>query len=143
MNISKAEFIAKKAHEGQVDKAGEPYFNHPERVANNFAGEEEVMVALLHDVVEDSEITLEQLKAEGFSDTVLEALDAITRREGETYEEFICRVKENTIALKVKLADLLDNMNVLRLPTLTDTDLQRIAKYHKAYRYLEQFRNSE
>ena len=140
MNISKAELIAKMAHAGQVDKAGEPYFNHPKRVANNFAGEEEVIVALLHDVVEDTDITLEHLKAEGFSDTVLEALDAITKREGESYDDFINRVKENPIALVVKLADLKDNMDILRLPALTETDLQRVAKYHKAYRYLEQFK---
>lgn len=140
MNISKAELIAQKAHAGQVDKAGEPYFNHPKRVAKNVAGEEEIMVALLHDVVEDTEITLEHLKAEGFSNTVLEALDAITKREGESYDDFINRVKENPIALDVKLADLKDNMDILRLPALTETDLQRVAKYHKAYRYLEQFK---
>lgn len=139
----KAEIIAKKAHAGQVDKAGEDYFNHPKRVALNFYEDEEIIVALLHDVIEDTNITLEQLKNEGFNEAVLNALNAITKREGESYDQFIGRVKENPIALKVKLADLRDNMDILRLPVLTDKDLQRIAKYHKAYKYLEQFTDKQ
>ena len=139
----KAEIIARKAHAGQVDKAGEEYFNHPKRVADNFYEDDKVIVALLHDVIEDTDITLEHLKEEGFSDAVLAALDAITKREGESYDQFIERVKDNPIALKVKMADLRDNMNILRLPVLTDKDLQRIAKYHKAYKYLEQFVEDE
>ena len=139
----KAEIIARKAHAGQVDKAGEEYFNHPKRVADNFYEDDKVIVALLHDVIEDTDITLDYLKKEGFSDAVLAALDAITKREGESYDQFIERVKDNPIALKVKMADLRDNMNVLRLPVLTDKDLQRIAKYHKAYKYLEQFVQDE
>ena len=139
----KAEIIARKAHAGQVDKAGEDYFNHPKRVADNFYEDNDIIVALLHDVIEDTEITLEQLKEEGFNDAVLAALDAITKREGESYDQFIERVKDNPIALKVKLADLRDNMDILRLPVLTEKDLQRIAKYHKAYKYLEQFAGEE
>ena len=139
----KAEIIARKAHAGQVDKAGEDYFNHPKRVADNFYEDDKVIVELLHDVLEDTDITLEHLKKEGFSDEVLAALDAITKREGESYDQFIERVKDNPIALKVKMADLRDNMNILRLPVLTDKDLQRIAKYHKAYKYLEQFEEDE
>ena len=146
MNISfinKADVIARKAHAGQVDKAGADYFRHPERVAANFYGEDEIIVSLLHDVIEDTCVTLEHLKQEGFSDYVLNALDAITKREDESYDQFIQRVKDNPIAIKVKMADLRDNMNVLRLPVLTDKDLQRIAKYHKAYKYLEQFEEDE
>jgi hypothetical protein len=139
----KAEIIAKKAHAGQVDKAGEDYFNHPKRVSYNFNEDNEIIVAFLHDVIEDTNITLEQLKKEGFNDEVLVALDAITKRESESYDQFIDRVKENPIALKVKMADLRDNMDILRLPELTEKDLQRIAKYHKAYKYLEQFAGEE
>ena len=139
----KAEIIAKKAHAGQVDKAGEDYFNHPKRVADNFYEDNDIIVALLHDVIEDTDITLEHLKKEGFNDDVLAALDAMTKREGESYDQFIERVKDNPIALKVKMADLRDNMDILRLPVLTEKDLQRIAKYHKAYKYLEQFNKSE
>ncbi|MBQ6573500.1 MAG: hypothetical protein IIX41_04170 [Bacteroidales bacterium] len=135
----KAEIIARKAHAGQVDKAGEDYFNHPKRVADNFYEDNDIIVALLHDVIEDTDITLEHLKKEGFNDDVLTALDAMTKREGESYDLFIERVKDNPIALKVKMADLRDNMDILRLPELTEKDLQRIAKYHKAYKYLAQF----
>ena len=139
----KAEIIARKAHAGQVDKAGEDYFNHPKRVADNFYEDNDIIVALLHDVIEDTDITLEHLKKEGFNDDILTALDAMTKREGESYDLFIERVKDNPIALKVKMADLRDNMDILRLPELTEKDLQRIAKYHKAYKYLEQFNKSE
>lgn len=139
----KAEIIARKAHTGQVDKAGEDYFNHPKRVADNFYEDDDIIVALLHDVIEDTSVTLDQLKNEGFSKAILNALDAITKREGESYDQFIERVKDNPIALKVKLADLRDNMDILRLPVLNDKDLQRIAKYHKAYKYLEQFAGEE
>ena len=103
----------------------------------------DIIVALLHDVIEDTDITLEHLKKEGFNDDVLTALDAMTKREGESYDQFIERVKDNPIALKVKMADLRDNMDILRLPVLTEKDLQRIAKYHKAYKYLEQFNKSK
>ena len=138
--INKAETIAREAHAGQVDKAGEDYFNHPKRVADNFYEDNDIIVALLHDVIEDTNITLEHVKKEGFNDDVLAALDAITKREGESYDQFIERVKDNPIALKVKMADLRDNMDILRLPLLTEKDLLRIAKYHKAYKYLEQFK---
>ena len=139
----KAEIIARKAHAGQVDKAGEDYFNHPKRVADNFYEDDDIIVALLHDVIEDTSVTLDQLKNEGFSEAIINALDAITKKEGESYDQFIERVKDNPIALKVKLADLRDNMDIHRLPELTEKDLQRIAKYHKAYKYLEQFAGEE
>lgn len=135
----KALIIAEKAHEGQKDKAGKNYFGHPLRVSDRFYKEEERCVAMLHDVVEDTDVTLEQLREEGFGDVVIEAIDAITRREGEEYGQFIERVKENPIALRVKIEDLKDNLNVLRLPVLQEEDLCRIVKYHKALRYLEQF----
>ena len=141
--INKAETIAREAHAGQVDKAGEDYFNHPKRVADNFYEDNDIIVALLHDVIEDTNITLEHVKKEGFNDDVLAALDAITKRESESYDQFIDRVKENPIALKVKMADLRDNMDILRLPELTEKDLLRITKYHKAYRYLEQYGGKE
>ena len=96
-------------------------------------------MALLHDVVEDSDITLDQLRKEGFSDAVISALDAVTKREGELYDEFIGRIKENPMAVQVKLADLKDNMDLSRLPELTERDLQRVVKYHKAYRFLQQY----
>lgn len=141
--VKKAEIIARKAHKGQLDKAGEDYFSHPKRVSINFYEDQDIIVALLHDVIEDTDITIERLRKEGFSNEVLEALDAITKKDSESYDAFIERVKDNPIAIKVKLADLRDNMDILRLPVLTDKDLQRIAKYHKAYKYLEQFNKPE
>ncbi len=135
---NKALEIARKAHKGQLDKAGKDYINHPIKVASALEGEAKI-VALLHDVVEDTDITLEQIRNYGFNEIVIDALDAVTKREGENYDEFISRIKDNPVAVKVKLADLKDNMDLLRLPELSERDLQRIAKYHKAYRFLEKY----
>lgn len=133
--LDKARAIAQIAHFGQKDKAGEDYIHHPERVADFLDGTEEI-VALLHDVVEDSDYTLDDLAGEGFSKAALAAINAITRREGEDYEAYIRRAGRNKTARAVKMADLIDNMDLTRLPELTDDDWQRVKKYHKAYKYL-------
>lgn len=104
--LNKALDIAYKAHLGQTDKAGAPYILHPMRVAMHCETEEEKIVALLHDVVEDTSVTFEELKAEGFSDEVLTALKCLTRTEDEEYETFIRRVATNPLAIKVKIQDL-------------------------------------
>lgn len=127
--------IARIAHFGQRDKAGADYLTHPVRVAECLVDEEEI-VALLHDVVEDTAYTVADLAREGFSDAVIEAIRAITRGEGEPYEAYIRRLGQNPIARAVKLADLRDNLDLLRLPELTDTDLEHALRYHRAYRYL-------
>lgn len=132
---AKAKEIALIAHFGQKDKAGEDYINHPLRVSSDLSGAEAV-VALLHDVVEDTNFTLDYLAGEGFSKAIVSGINAITRKDGETYEAFVRRAGRNKIARAVKMADLKDNMNLLRLPELTDEDLQRVRKYHKAYKYL-------
>lgn len=113
--LNKALDIAYKAHKGQVDKAGVPYILHPMRVALNCSTEEEKIVALLHDVVEDTPITLEELKAEGFSDGILAALKSLTKTKGEDYRNFIQRVVINPLAARVKIQDLKDNMDLSRL----------------------------
>jgi (p)ppGpp synthase/HD superfamily hydrolase len=95
-----------------------------------------MIVAVLHDVVEDSDWTLEQLRSEGFSEEVLQAVDCVTHREGESYDEFVERVRANAIACNVKIADLEDNMNVKRIGEMTPKDLARIEKYHRAWRIL-------
>lgn len=133
---AKAKEVAHIAHFGQKDKAGQDYWFHPMRVARNFSGKEEV-VAWLHDVVEDSEFTLDDLASDGFPPAVIKGVNAMSRREEETYEAFIKRVARNKIARAVKMADLKDNLNLLRLPELREEDLERIWKYHRAYRYLE------
>jgi (p)ppGpp synthase/HD superfamily hydrolase len=92
-----------------------------------------MMAAVLHDVVEDTEWTLERLRAEGVPEAVLEAVECLTRRKDESYEEFIARVRKNRIAHEVKIADLEDNMNILRLSEVGRTDMERLEKYHRAW----------
>ncbi|MGO9138350.1 MAG: HD domain-containing protein [Syntrophales bacterium] len=136
--FERAIVIAAEAHEGMVDKAGTPYILHPLSVMMRMHTIQEMIAAVLHDVVEDSDQwTLQRLKDEGFDQYIIDAVDALTKREEETYEEFIERVSDNAIAVKVKLADLEDNMDITRLHNLTDKDKQRIEQYHKAWMKLQ------
>ena len=126
----RAREIAQEAHEGQVDKAGEDYFMHPMRVMLRCKDEKERIVALLHDVVEDSDWTFEMLEEEGYTPDIIEALKCLTKTsEDENYDDFIARVMTNPLAVKVKLYDLEDNLNVSRLDSLTDADIARCRKY--------------
>jgi (p)ppGpp synthase/HD superfamily hydrolase len=138
--LEKAILIAAQAHLGQRDKGGAPYILHPLRMMMRMESEAAMMAAVLHDVVEDSDWTLEQLRDEGFSEEVLQAVDCLTNRDGEGYGEFIARVRANAIASQVKIADLEDNMNVKRIGEMTPKDLARIDKYHRAWRALTQER---
>lgn len=126
--------IAASAHLGQFDRAGEAYILHPLRVMSRARTASEKMVAVLHDVVEDTPWTLEKLAREGFSREVIDALDALTKREGEGYDAFLDRVVENPLATRVKRLDLEDNMNVARLDRLTPRDSERLEKYIRAHR---------
>lgn len=128
--------IAAQAHKGQTDKAGSTYILHPIRMMMKMKTESEMMTAILHDVVEDTDWTIEKLRTQGFSEEVLAALECVTNREGEDYDQFIERAGTNPIARKVKIADLEDNMDVKRLETLTDKDATRIAKYLQAWSLL-------
>ncbi|HEU5073962.1 MAG TPA: HD domain-containing protein [Polyangiaceae bacterium] len=128
----RATMIAAEAHLGQVDKGGEAYIFHPMRVAVSAATPAERIVALLHDVVEDSSVSLEQLAREGFDEDVLRALDHLTRRPAEDYDEFIERVARQRLATKVKLLDLADNSDLSRLKAPTEADFARLAKYQRA-----------
>lgn len=130
--LDKAILIATKSHQGQIDKAGQPYILHPLRVMFSRKNETERICAVLHDVIEDTDITLDYLRREGFSEEILIALDALTRRDSETYDEFIDRIINNNIASHVKLADLCDNMDILRIKNPTKKDYERIEKYRKA-----------
>jgi len=107
-----------------------------ELVIANWAAEAEQVLAVLHDVVEDTHWTLEALKHEGFPDHILQALDCVTKRTGESYEVFTARAASNPIARRVKLADFEDNMNVRELPQITPKDTERLAKYLKAWQRL-------
>jgi (p)ppGpp synthase/HD superfamily hydrolase len=123
--------IAAKAHEGQIDKAGKPYLAHPLFVMENVNSIEEKIVAVLHDAVEDSELTLEQLTSEGFPEVIVKAIAAITKIEGEAYAAYLERVIANPIALRVKIADVTHNLDLRRIANPTEADFQRIAKYKK------------
>jgi (p)ppGpp synthase/HD superfamily hydrolase len=136
--LERAILIAAQAHLGQRDKGGAPYILHPLRMMMRMESEAAMIAAALHDVVEDSAWTLEQLRDEGFSEEVLQAVDCLTRRDGETYDEFVARAGANAIARRVKIADLEDNMNVKRLGEMTPKDLARIEEYHRAWRALTQ-----
>lgn len=125
--------IAALAHHGQKDKAGAPYLLHPLRMMLHMKTEAAMMAAVLHDVVEDTDWTLEQLRERGFPDEVLDAVECLTHREEESYEEFIERVRKNPIAQEVKVADLEDNMNIQRISRMSQKDLERLEKYHRAW----------
>ena len=130
--ISRAVEIAAGAHAGQTDKAGEPYVLHPLRVMLRMKENTERICAALHDVVEDSLWTLEDLRREGFSDEVISVLDCLTKRPGEAYDDFIGRVLQNETACRVKLADLADNMDMTRIKKPTEETAQRMQKYAAA-----------
>ncbi len=128
--------IATRAHAEQTDKAGRPYIDHPLAVAQNFTDATRYAVALLHDVIEDTDITLHDLEKQGISSTIIEAISAITKRSGEDYDDYLGRVKANIVARDVKLADLRHNMDLSRLQNPTEKDYQRVAKYKFALNFL-------
>jgi len=130
--LNKAIEIAATAHSGQVDKAGEPYILHPLRVMLSVSTETERICAVLHDVIEDSEITIQQLSQLGFSAEILTVLPLLTKQQGETYEEFISRLLPNQVACQVKLSDLCDNMDLSRIPEPSEQDFERLHKYERA-----------
>ena len=135
--LERAIEIATEAHKGQYDKAGNDYIGHPLRVMDMGKTEKEKIVGVLHDVVEDTEWTFAQLAAEGFSQEVIDALQCVTKlSENENYDDFIERVKKNPLATAVKINDLSDNMDIRRLPYLSDKDVKRLKKYLKAYKKL-------
>ncbi len=135
--IEKSLSIALQAHSQQIDKAGNPYILHPLRIMEKMDTEEEMCVAILHDTIEDSPLTAESLLDAGIPSNIVEAVQVLTKTDGEDYQQFIQRVLKNELAVKVKKADIQDNLNVLRLDTLTDDDLERVRKYHKAWKRLD------
>jgi (p)ppGpp synthase/HD superfamily hydrolase len=130
--LEKALAMALQAHRGQKDKSGLPYVFHPIRMMLQLTTLEEQTVALLHDVLEDSPFTAEDLRKEGFSSVVIEAVKALTREKDEPYLEYIRRVKQNRLARVVKLADIKENLNANRLTNLSEKDCQRLERYLKA-----------
>ena len=130
----KAMIIAYEAHKNQVDKSGVPYIYHPIHVAEQMDTENECIIALLHDVVEDTNVTFKQLE-EVFSKEIIDILKLLTREENIEYDEYIKRIKNNSIACKVKIADLTHNLDKTRLDFVTEVDVKRNEKYKRLYKF--------
>lgn len=136
-NTRKAMKIAYNAHMGQVDKSGIPYIYHPIHLAEQMETEEECIVALLHDTVEDTSVTFEELEKE-FSSTIIDAVKLLTHDEAIPYMEYVKNIKENPIAKKVKLADLRHNSDITRKEEITEKDRKRNEKYKEAIKFLSE-----
>ena len=137
MNLERAIQIAVEAHAGANDRGGKPYILHPIGVMMRCETEDEKIVAILHDVVEDTEWTFEALRKEGFSETIIEALETVTKHsEDEDYDEFVQRSLKNEIGRKVKIADLRENLDVTRIGELNEKDIERINKYKRVLKTL-------
>ncbi len=137
--IDKALQVAARAHEGQKDKNGQPYILHPLRVMSAVDGETTKVVAVLHDVVEDSSISIDDLRREGFGEEILAAVTCLTHHKDEPYADYVVRCKGNAVARQVKLADLEDNSRPSRAllrPDRIEPDMARLRKYFLAYKYL-------
>jgi hypothetical protein len=134
--LERAIEIAVSAHKGQRDKAGQPYILHPLRLMGQVEPLEEKILAILHDVVEDSDWTLEALAAEGFPSHLVHYLDRLTRRPGDSYEEYIGRILGYSLAVRIKKLDLEDNLRIFRIAEMGIPDWSRTHYYHTAYRRL-------
>ena len=126
--------LASSIHEGVTDKSGKPYILHPLYVMTQLLYDTELAImGVLHDVIEDSDLILEDFVRFGYSERVIKGLDCLTHREEETYEEYIDRICDNYDAIRVKRKDLEHNSNITRLKGVRPKDLERIEKYHKAF----------
>ena len=134
--LKNAIFISIKAHNKQLDKNDQPYIGHLFRVMDAGQTLEEKIVGALHDLIEDTQVRLVDLTNEGFSEEIIDAVHALSKLENEDYEHYLQRVKKNDLAVRVKLNDLSDNMDIRRLDDLTDDDVVRMRKYLSAYKQL-------
>lgn len=134
----KAMKLCYEAHKNQKDKGGMPYVFHPLHLAEQMTTEETAIAALLHDVVEDTEITLDDITEMGFPSSVIDALALLTHKESVQYMDYVAKIKSNPIALAVKLADLRHNSDLTRLNCVDECALERVKKYHAAIELLEQ-----
>ena len=126
-----------EAHKDQIDKSGMPYVFHPFHLGEQMANENTTIVALLHDVIEDAEYTLDDLRKFGFAEDVLSAISLMTHADDVPYMEYVVKIKTNLIAKAVKLADLKHNSDMSRLDRITQTDEERVKKYKQAIELLE------
>lgn len=123
-DLTNAIILAAEMHKGQTDKGGNPYILHPLRLMVKAQDERSRIVAVLHDIVEDTVVTLNDLRKRGFDEEVVSAVECVTRRDGETYDEFINRIKLNPLARSVKILDIEDNQDVSRLTEVTEQDYE-------------------
>lgn len=135
--LEKAIEIALHAHAGQKSKDGSPYILHPLRVMARMQSDEEKIAAILHDVVEDSAVTLEDLRKAGFPEEVLVVVKLLTHEPAISYEDYVERLKPHPVARRIKLADLEDNSDIRRLSGIEERDLERLRKYHRAWQILQ------
>ncbi len=135
VDVTRAKYLAEESHKGQVDKSGVDYIEHPARVAMRVHSPEAKVVAWLHDVVEGTGVTLDEIRASFGPDTA-DAVDAVSRRKNESWSDYLCRVKANDLATEIKISDLIDNSNISRLPAVTTADIRRQAKYNRALMFL-------
>lgn len=142
--ISEAIRIAVNAHHGQKDKGGNAYILHPLKVMHYLKSDDEELmcIAVLHDVIEDTNVTYQDLENAGMSDRVINGVSALTKQRGQTYDEYKIFVKNNADAIKVKMADLRHNSDIRRLKGVTAKDISRVEKYMKFYQELEQLQNN-
>jgi len=131
--LEKAIALAAKHHEGQTDKAGKPYIFHVLKVMMDVEKNDEMIVAVLHDILEDTSVTIGYLREQGFDDKILSSIVSLTKFNYESYDTFINRVCLDPLAARVKLADICHNRDLKRLTEITDEDVERIYKYDKAY----------
>jgi (p)ppGpp synthase/HD superfamily hydrolase len=132
-DLGEAILLAVRAHHGQKDKAGEPYILHPLRLMFRQNSEAARIAAVLHDVVEDTPVTLEQLRDAGFAEEIPDAVALLTHDPEDSYEDYVAKIKTNPIARAVKLADLEDNMRLERVAEPTERDWVRLQRYHRAW----------
>lgn len=129
--------IAARAHHNQFEKSGKPYILHPLRLMTQLSDEHEMTVAVLHDVVEDSELSFEDLIAVGISHQAIASLKLLTHVDGVPYQDYIAALARDPVARRIKMLDLQDNMDLNRMPNPRQKDFDRIQRYHEAYKYLE------
>ena len=135
-NINKALNLMYEAHKGQKDKGNIPYVFHPYHIAEQMNTEDEIIVALLHDVIEDTNFTLEDIKSYGFNNNIIEALKVITHDKKTNYTDYINKISKNKLATKIKIRDLKHNIDISRIPNPTEEDYNRVNQYKKALEIL-------
>jgi (p)ppGpp synthase/HD superfamily hydrolase len=139
--FGKAMYIASREHLNKKDKGGHAYILHPMRIAMRLRSDDEELlsIAIMHDVIEDSKVTFDDLRADGFSERVIDGLTLLTHRKGVSYEDYIDGMKNSVDALRVKREDLRDNSDITRLKGISDKDFERMRKYQRAFLKVEQY----